>query len=66
MSTLDLRNQITHVRMRLCAGHSYESNVVRSAKRVAYFGQVHRSCIRKSAFYFMCCKPLIMMSYQYV
>ena len=24
----------------VCVGHTYESNVIRSAKRVAYFGQV--------------------------
>jgi len=31
----------------LSVGHSYESNVVRSAKRVAYFGQVLSASPRK-------------------
>jgi len=37
--------------MHFCTGHTYESNIVRSAKRVAYFGQVELSATSLS------CRP---------
>jgi len=60
-----LNENNTTVRMCLYTGHSYESNVVRSAKRVAYFGQVLCSCIRKRTYFVCCAHNDTMMSCQY-
>ena len=48
--------------MLLFTEHTYESNVVRSAKRVAYFGQVETYICTSKTAYFICCGPIIAMS----